>query len=49
MTQAAVTSALMGYEEVLCWLADNGLSADPGKTKLITFMKPHANTDLTGG
>jgi hypothetical protein len=48
-TQAAVTSALMGYEEVLCWLAANRLSTDPGKTELITFMKPHANTDLIGG
>ena len=48
-TQAVVTSALTGYEEVLCWLADNRLSADPGKTKLIIFTKLCANTDLTRG
>jgi len=48
-TQAAVTSALMGYEEVLCWLTANGLSADPGKTELITFKKKCTNTDLIGG
>ena len=48
-TQAAVTSALMGYKEVLCWLASNGLSADLAKTELIMFMKPRANIDLTGG
>ena len=49
MTQAAVTSALMGYEEVLHWLTANGLIADPGKTKLIMFTKKRANTDLIGG
>jgi hypothetical protein len=46
--QAAVTSALKGYEEVLRWLAKNGLSADLAKTELITFTKTRANTDLTG-
>jgi hypothetical protein len=48
-TQAAVTSALTGYEEVLRWLAKNGLSTDSAKTELITFTKTRANTDLTGG
>jgi len=48
-TQAAVTSALTGYEEVLHWLSKNGFSADSAKTELITFTKTRANTDLTGG
>jgi hypothetical protein len=49
ITQAAVTSALTGYEEVLHWLSKNGFSADSAKTELITFTKIRANTDLTGG
>jgi hypothetical protein len=48
-TQATVASALTGYEEVLRWLVNNGLSADLAKTELITFTKSCANTDLTGG
>src|SRR5216683_7829164 len=40
--------AIASNEISLKWLSDNGLSADPAKTKLMTFTKGH-QPDLTGG
>jgi hypothetical protein len=34
---AATTAALEGYKEVLIWLYNNGLDADPTKMELMTF------------
>jgi hypothetical protein len=48
-TMAAAKSAIRGYNEVLKWLRDNGLEADPAKTELMTFKRSKSNPNLLGG
>jgi hypothetical protein len=47
-TTAAASRARQYYMEVLKWLDDNGLQADPSKTELMMFCPTHANPNLTG-
>jgi hypothetical protein len=42
-------AALKGYKEVLGWLRDNGLDADPSKMELMMFTRQRANPDIVGG
>ncbi len=44
---AATTKATAKYEEVLSWLHQNSLQADPAKTELMTFSKK--NSTRVGG
>jgi hypothetical protein len=47
-TTATATQARQYYSEVLKWLDDNGLQANPLKTKLMMFRPTHANPNLVG-
>jgi len=47
-TTAVASRARQYYMEVLKWLDDNGLQADPSKMELIMFRPTHANPNLTG-
>jgi hypothetical protein len=47
-TVAAASRARQYYMEVLKWLDDNGLQADPSKTELMMFRPTCANPNLTG-
>ncbi len=48
-TNATALSTVQGLEDALQWLHRNGLTADPDKTELITFVKQPWNPDLIGG
>jgi len=43
-----IDSAIARFWEVICWLWNNGLEANPSKTELITFTNT-CQLDLTGG
>jgi hypothetical protein len=47
-TKAAASRACQYYMEVLRWLDDNGLQANPSKTELMMFCPTRANPNLTG-
>jgi hypothetical protein len=47
-TAAAASRARQYYTEVLRWLDDNGLQADPSKTELMMFRPTRANPNLIG-
>jgi hypothetical protein len=47
-TTAVASRAHQYYMEVLKWLDDNGLQADPSKTELMMFRPTRANPNLTG-
>jgi len=47
-TAAAASKARHHYMEVLKWLDDNSLQADPSKTELMMFRPIHANPNLIG-
>jgi len=47
-TKATTRSAIEGFEMALQWLDNNGLSADPAKTKLMIF-NPSRQPNLMGG
>ena len=47
-TTATATQACQYYSEVLKWLDDNGLQANPSKMELMMFRPTHANPNLVG-
>jgi len=47
-TSATASRAHQYYTEVLKWLDDNGLQANPSKTELMMFRPTHANPNLIG-
>jgi hypothetical protein len=47
-TAAAASKARQHYMEVLKWLDNNGLQADPSKTELMMFRPTCANPNLIG-
>jgi hypothetical protein len=47
-TSTATTTAVKAYNQVLNWLKNNRLSADPSKMELMMFTHKRPNRDLTG-